>query len=414
MKSLFPILLLMSLSTLTFANNSVPVTIITALLGEIKNNELLVKAGTVVYFSGASSYDPDGGGITCYWWWKNGTLMLAGPTYTGIHLETGTIPYGSSTSFTVKLQVMDNENTLSSRTITVYVVDEERNYFVTDHLGNVRATVNQNGDVIGYDDYYPYGQVMPGRSSNTANANDIYKFTGHERDAELGLDYMLARNYDPEIGRFLSVDPLYDKLPSYSPYVYTKNNPINSTDPDGRFPIQVLGAIVGAASEYAGQVLGNKIEGKSWSEALIPSDMGDISTAAGMGALTAGLSALPAFAKIGVVGKALMDGTAATAEGAIKNSTGEIQKENTIGTAVFDFGAGVVASGLNQFGVHVARNKQTTTTNGLNTMVKGEMKNATALQKDAAENYGKGTTSQTAQEASKIFTGEAKNQVTKD
>ena len=37
--------------------------------------------------------------------------------------------------------------------------------------------------------------------------------------------------------RFTSVDPLADKLPDYSPYAYTLNNPINMIDPDGRFPI---------------------------------------------------------------------------------------------------------------------------------------------------------------------------------
>lgn len=77
---------------------------------------------------------------------------------------------------------------------------------------------------------------MPGRSSNSANPNDQYKFTGHERDDEAGLnlDYMGARNYDPTIGRFLQIDPLFNKFPALSPYNYVANNPIMATDPDGR------------------------------------------------------------------------------------------------------------------------------------------------------------------------------------
>jgi len=35
-----------------------------------------------------------------------------------------------------------------------------------------------------------------------------YQSTGHERDRESGLDYRLARFYDSDAGRFLSVDPL--------------------------------------------------------------------------------------------------------------------------------------------------------------------------------------------------------------
>jgi len=65
-------------------------------------------------------------------------------------------------------------------------------------------------------DYYPFWLSMPGRSANTANPNDNYKFTGHERDEEAGLtlDYMNARNYDPILGRFLQIDPLSDQFPS--------------------------------------------------------------------------------------------------------------------------------------------------------------------------------------------------------
>ena len=39
---------------------------------------------------------------------------------------------------------------------------------------------------------------------------------------------------------WLSVDPLAEKFPSVSPYVYTLNNPINLIDPDGREPIKYM------------------------------------------------------------------------------------------------------------------------------------------------------------------------------
>jgi len=73
---------------------------------------------------------------------------------------------------------------------------------------------------------------MPKR--NTASAVTREKFTGHERDNEVGLDYMVWRRYDPALGRFLGVDPHDFNYPHLSPYVYAANNPLIYVDPDGR------------------------------------------------------------------------------------------------------------------------------------------------------------------------------------
>lgn len=48
------------------------------------------------------------------------------------------------------------------------------------------------------------------------------------------LDFMNARTYDPEIGRFLQRDPHAYLYPGVSPYVYVLNNPLIFIDPDGR------------------------------------------------------------------------------------------------------------------------------------------------------------------------------------
>jgi RHS repeat-associated protein len=68
-----------------------------------------------------------------------------------------------------------------------------------------------------------------------ANGAKPYKYTGKELDMEHGLmlyDYG-ARQYDPTIGRFLTMDPLAEKYYSISPYAYCANNPIKFVDPNG-------------------------------------------------------------------------------------------------------------------------------------------------------------------------------------
>src|SRR4029079_16427979 len=73
---------------------------------------------------------------------------------------------------------------------------------------------------------------------------DSMRFAGHWRDFLGGLDvdntdyvdYMHARYYDPNLGRFSSVDP-HAGTPaapqSWNRYAYVPNNPLRFTDPTG-------------------------------------------------------------------------------------------------------------------------------------------------------------------------------------
>ncbi len=58
-------------------------------------------------------------------------------------------------------------------------------------------------------------------------------FTGHELDAETGMNYAGARYYMPALGRFTSTDPHAASYPHSSPFSYALNNPISFIDPDG-------------------------------------------------------------------------------------------------------------------------------------------------------------------------------------
>jgi len=56
-----------------------------------------------------------------------------------------------------------------------------------------------------------------------------YKFNGKEKDEETGM-YYWARYYSPELSAWLSVDPLSDKYPSMSPFMYCAGNPVRLVD----------------------------------------------------------------------------------------------------------------------------------------------------------------------------------------
>src|SRR2546426_10504894 len=62
-----------------------------------------------------------------------------------------------------------------------------------------------------------------------------YGFTGRERDPLTGLLHYRARSYDPQLGRFISEDPI-GLFGGINPFAYVENNPLFFTDPSGLCP----------------------------------------------------------------------------------------------------------------------------------------------------------------------------------
>jgi len=128
-------------------------------------------------------------------------------------------------------------------------------YQYKDHLGNVRlsyadyngdGSINPTTEILEENNYYPFGLKHQGynqiANAYRNEAAEKYKYNGKEFQDELGLDWYdyHARNYDPAIGRFTSVDPLAEQFPSWNPYTYTFNNPIRFTDPTGMAPDDII------------------------------------------------------------------------------------------------------------------------------------------------------------------------------
>ncbi len=66
-------------------------------------------------------------------------------------------------------------------------------------------------------------------------ANSSYTFSAKEKDPETGLSYFGSRYYSSDLSVWLSVDPMSDKYPYQSNYVYCSNNPLMIVDPNGMF-----------------------------------------------------------------------------------------------------------------------------------------------------------------------------------
>ena len=111
-------------------------------------------------------------------------------------------------------------------------------YFLKDHLGNIRASFKPSGDTLISTqkvDYYPFGMIAYANGAS----NNKYLYNEKElQDDDFGgaslqwYDYG-ARFYDPQIGRWHVVDPDAESYFAYGPYVYVGNNPIRRIDPAG-------------------------------------------------------------------------------------------------------------------------------------------------------------------------------------
>ncbi|WP_118976820.1 RHS repeat protein [Taibaiella koreensis] len=97
------------------------------------------------------------------------------------------------------------------------------------------------GNLLEESHYYPHGLPIKPLSSVQAPSggyrDNRRKYQSNEYIQDLGLNWMSfgARQYDPQIGRFLSVDPLADAQGQqvFSPYAAMGNAPESMVDPNG-------------------------------------------------------------------------------------------------------------------------------------------------------------------------------------
>ncbi|PZF73903.1 SpvB/TcaC N-terminal domain-containing protein [Taibaiella soli] len=128
---------------------------------------------------------------------------------------------------------------LERRTTGTSIIDNNtpdflQRYVYSNHLGSATLELDDEAEIISYEEYHPYGTTAYQAMSDTIKAvAKRYRFTGKERDDESGLYYHGARYYIPWLGRWCAVDPLEGKYSGWSAYQYCTCNPVMNTDSTG-------------------------------------------------------------------------------------------------------------------------------------------------------------------------------------
>ena len=145
-------------------------------------------------------------------------------------------------------------------------------YELKDHLGNVRSRVMKSEpgvDLVSWHTYYPFGLENQALSSNESSYGLRHRYQSEfaEYDQETKLNHFQLRQYDPVVGRWLSMDPMGQH---WSPYLAMGNNPASYFDPDGGFDTR-LGAWWYSLWN-GGRVAGNKQDGFTVNKVLNDGD----------------------------------------------------------------------------------------------------------------------------------------------
>ncbi|MEB8338472.1 SpvB/TcaC N-terminal domain-containing protein [Streptomyces endophyticus] len=129
-------------------------------------------------------------------------------------------------------------------------------YQLGNHLGSATVELADDGEVITYEEYFPYGSSAFRSAGTQTNIPKRYRYSAMEHDEENGLAYHGARYYVPWLGRWSSCDPSGTQG-GINLYRYGSSNPVRFVDTHGRDTLDKVGGY------YAGfwdSVIGTQVD----------------------------------------------------------------------------------------------------------------------------------------------------------
>ncbi|CAM3731670.1 RHS repeat domain-containing protein [Kibdelosporangium persicum] len=165
-------------------------------------------------------YDPDGD-----------RLLRRDPTGTTLYLDDTEVKADQNGTVVSATRYYEhNDDVVAVRTVSAGT--ESLDWLTSDHQGTAEAAIDAAGLAVDERRSLPFGGP---RGAQPGNWPGEKGFVGGTIDLSIGLVHLGAREYDPQTGRFLSVDPIidHDDPQQMHGYAYSNNAPATFSDPDG-------------------------------------------------------------------------------------------------------------------------------------------------------------------------------------